>query len=411
MECSSLISGRCDAFVGVGGGRRLPPLFSSLLFTLFTRTVRAGCTNWRNTVPRTGVLPKQMLRESFENGYINGIGERYLNPASIDLPLSDEAYRLETIFLPLPGEKVRDLLKLVGATPHNFENPFEVGVSYLTRVKGEWHLPSKVYGYANPKSSTGRLGFFCRTVADNVDMYEALIGPGWSGETWVLMRPDYFPVLVSPGLAVSQMRLFDGKSFLDDLHTEFAMKESGLIFSHEGNKLSLKDTRRHADSFLLTLHVGDSMGWECPGTHKVLDMSKKDFYDPEDFFKPIRVRNGTYILRKGGFYILTTKERVMVPPHLSAELRAIDPRLGEFRSHAAGYIDPGWGYGKNGEERGRPITLEVIPHEDMLVRDGQTVARIRYEHMKEVPETVYDAAASNYTDQRGARLSKHFKQT
>lgn len=101
----------------------------------------------------------------------------------------------------------------------------------------------------------------------------------------------------------------------------------------------------------------------------------------------------------------------MVPPNLSAELRAIDPRLGEFRSHAAGYIDPGWGYGAEGEECGRPITLEVIPHEDMLVRNGQTVARIRYECMKEVPETIYDAAASNYTDQRAARLSKHFKKS
>ncbi len=360
---------------------------------------------------RTGVLPKQMLRELFTTGYITGIGEQYLNPASIDLPLSKEAYRLESIFLPLRGEKVRDLLPLVGATPHHFSNPLEVGVPYLIRVGGEWNLPSTVYGYANPKSSTGRNGFFCRTVADKVDMYEALVGPGWSGETWVLARPDYFPVLLAPGLAVSQMRFFDGKSFLDDLHTEFAIQQSGMLFDEQGRKLSLSDTRRHADSFLLTLRVGEAMGWECHGTRKVLDMSKKDFYDPDDFFKPIRVTDGRYILRKGGFYILTTKERVMVPPYLSAELRAMDPRLGEFRSHAAGYIDPGWGYGVAGEECARPITLEVIPQEDMLVRDGQTVARIRYEYMKEIPETVYDAAASNYTDQRTARLSKHFKRT
>jgi dCTP deaminase len=359
---------------------------------------------------RTGVLPKQMLRELFEKEYITGVHEKYLNPASIDLPLAREAYRIENIFLPLPGEDVRSLLKLVGATKHNFENPLAVGVPYLIRVEGEWNLPSTVYGYANPKSSTGRLGFFCRTLSDKVPMYEALIGPGWSGETWVLARPDYFPVLLKPGLAVSQIRLFDGKSFLDDLHTEFAVRESGLLFSTDGSKLPFEKTRRHADSFLLTLYVGDSTGYECPGTRKILDMSKSKFYEPEDFFRPIQVKNGTYILRKGGFYILTTKERVMVPPHLSAELRAIDPRLGEFRSHAAGYIDPGWGYGKEGEERGRPITLEVIPQEDMLVRDGQTIARIRYECMKEAPETIYDAASSNYTDQHAARLSKHFKQ-
>ena len=358
---------------------------------------------------KIGVLPKQMLRELCRTGHIDGIAAQYLNPASIDLPLSDEAYRLESIFLPQHHEKVRDLLPLVGATPHNLDNPLEVGVPYLVRIAGRWRLPSMVYGYANPKSSTGRNGFFCRIVADKVDMYEALVGPGWSGEVWVLARPDYFPILLSPGLAVSQMRFFDGKSFLDDLHAELAIAQTGLLFNNDGTKLSFSDTRRHADSFLLTLQVGEMMGWECRGTRKILDMNKKDFYEPDDFFKPLNVSGGKYILRKGCFYILTTQERVMVPPNLSAELRAIDIRLGEFRSHAAGYVDPGWGYGRSGEECGRPITLEVIPQEDMLVRDGQTVARIRYEYMKEVPETVYDAAASNYTDQHAARLSKHFK--
>ena len=98
----------------------------------------------------------------------------------------------------------------------------------------------------------------------------------------------------------------------------------------------------------------------------------------------------------------------MVSPNLSSELMAVDTRLGEFRSHAAGYIDPGWGYGVDGKECGRPITLEVIPQEDMLVRDGQSIARIQYEYMKERPETIYDSANSNYTDQHAAKLSKHF---
>lgn len=236
-----------------------------------------------------------MLRELCTTGFIEGVDEQYLSPASIDLPLADEAYRLESIFLPLAGEKVRDLLPLVGATPHYFSNPFEVGVPYLVRIAGKWKLPSMIYGYANPKSSTGRNGFFCRTVADNVDMYESLVGPGWSGEQWALMRPDYFPVLLAPGLAVSQMRFFDGKSFLDDLHTELAIERHGLLFDENGAKLALKDTRRHADSFLLTLQVGEGMGWECHGTRKVLDMSRKNHYEPRDFFIPIHVANGMKI--------------------------------------------------------------------------------------------------------------------
>ena len=49
---------------------------------------------------RTGVLPKQTLRELFDPHFIGAIDEKYLNPASIDLPLSAEAYRLVSAFLP-----------------------------------------------------------------------------------------------------------------------------------------------------------------------------------------------------------------------------------------------------------------------------------------------------------------------
>lgn len=358
---------------------------------------------------KIGVLPKQTLRELFTAGCIKGVAQDYLNPASIDLPLSDEAYRLETIFLPFGNEKVRNLLPFVGAERHDLRSTLEIGVPYLIRVAGDWKLPSTIYGYANPKSSTGRIGFFCRTVADGVDMYDALIGPGWSGEFWMLVRPDYMPVSIKSGQALSQLRLFNGKSFLDDLHTELAILQSGLLFAEDGRKLPLAETRRHDKTFILTIHVKGMIGWECWGTRKVLDMEKIGFYEPEDFFRPIHVSNGKYVLKKNCFYILTTKERIMVPPYLSSELRAIEPRLGEFRSHAAGYIDPGWGYGKDGEECGRPITLEVVPQEDTLIRDGQPIARLRYEEMVEIPEVVYDLAKSNYTNQWEARLSKHFK--
>jgi dCTP deaminase len=357
----------------------------------------------------TGVLPRQLLRELMATGYVSGVADSFLNPASIDMPLSEEAYRLESIFLPRSGEHVRTMLNEVGSWKHDLNNPLEVGVPYLIRLDGEWKLPSGVYGYANPKSSTGRLNLFCRIVADNVDMYDSL-PKGWEGEMWVLVRADSFPVKLSAGLAVSQLRLFDGKFFLDSLRMEIAVKKHGLIFTQNGSAFPPDELRAWQDSLIVTLAVGKKFGWECRGTHKPLDFGKIGEYNATDFFEPVTPSNGSFKLRKGGFYILSTKERIMVPPYLSAELRAIDPRLGEFRSHAAGYIDPGWGWGKNGESKGRPITLEVIPHEDMLVRDGQAIARIRYEHMKEIPDVSYEQAQSNYTNQEGPRLSKHFKE-
>lgn len=359
---------------------------------------------------KTGVLPMQTLKRLFQSGHIGGVDDRYINPASVDLPLSDEAYRLESTFLTLDGEKVRDIIPLVGGTKHDLRSPLEVGVSYLVKIAGAYELPANVYGYVNPKSSTGRTNLFCRVVADRVPLYDALITEGFTGEVWVLIRADSFPVLLSPGQAVSQLRLFNGKTFLDPLELNLAIKEHGLLFHPQSGKIGEQNVRRHADSLLLTLRVAPGeTGFECRGSGRVLDFSKLNHYNPLDFFSPIRVDSDRMTLRKGDFYILTTDERVMVPPSLSAELRAIDPRFGEFRSHAAGYIDPGWGYGKDGSACGRPITLEVTPHETMMVRHGQIIARIRYEAMKEVPDVSYDEAASNYTIQEGPKLSKHFK--
>ncbi len=365
---------------------------------------------------RTGVLPKQTLRELCSRGYIEDVGEGFLNPASIDLPLSPEAYRLEREFLVLPGRTVRSLLSEVGATSHDLTHPLEVGVPYLIRIGGKWRLPDRVFGYANPKSSIGRTFLLSRVLADNVPMYDALTGPGWAGELWVLVRPERFPVLVSPstpgtpGTPLSQVRLFDGTSFLDPLGMDMAIENPGLLFNSDG--VRLPKPHRHADSMFLSVLVGDAMGWECRGTNCVLDLSRRS-KNPASFFEPISMRDGAFDLRKGSAYILATAEHVMVPPELSAELRTIDPRFGDFRAHLAGYIDPGWGWGEDGKGCGRPITLEVMPHENLRLWPGQYVARVRYEHMKEPPDLPYDAAStSNYNvpgRARGPALAKYFE--
>ena len=355
----------------------------------------------------TGALPKEMLSELLGT-FVQDVASGFLNPASIDLPLSEEAYRLESIFLPKPGCTVRSMLEQIGYRPHDLSNPLEVGVAYLIRVGGSWSLPKSTYAYANPKSSSGRVNLFCRLICDGVTIYDHM-PEGFEGECWMLVRPDSFPIVLAPNLSVAQVRIFDGKSFLNEFDTAIAVKKFGLIFDSDGKKRDPKGLNTHADSIFLSLAVGEDFGYECRGSHKPLDFGRTDAHDPFDYFTPISAPNGTYTLRKGSFYILSTLERVMVPPYLSAELRPIDVRLGEFRSHAAGYIDPGWGFGENGEAHGRPITLEVIPHEDMTVHHGQTIARVRYERMKKPPSVSYDSAGSNYVLQSGPRLSKHFR--
>lgn len=360
---------------------------------------------------RTGVLPRQMLRNLMDTGYITGVDERFLNPASIDLPLSDEAYRIPCAFQLSEGEHVRTVLHSLQPQRHSLSDPLEVGQTYLIRIDGKWKLPGSVYGHANPKSSAGRVNLFARIMADNVNSYDTLFR-GWKNdEMWLLVRPDSFRILLHPGIAVSQLRLFDAPSFLDDLQMEVVADKTGLIYTKDKLlQVFYKQMRTSRAGVILTLAVGDDFGFEGCTTNEVIDFGKKGAFARDDnpFFRRIEPENGGFRLNKAGFYILSTNELVKVPTNLSAELRPIDPRLGEFRSHAAGYIDPGWGCGKDGKGRARPITLEVIPFEKMFVRHGQAIARMRYEHMKEKPDVPYDEAESHYTGQGGPTLSKHF---
>src|SRR6266853_2931828 len=71
----------------------------------------------RNVLRKEGILPAQEIRELIENGKILSaiaISEDQIQPASIDLRLSDRAYRVKASFLPsgdsLIGPKIRQLL-------------------------------------------------------------------------------------------------------------------------------------------------------------------------------------------------------------------------------------------------------------------------------------------------------------
>ena len=168
--------------------------------------------------------------------------------------------------------------------------------------------------------------------------------------------------------------------------------------------------RDNDNSIILTLDLADeNLGFEGIRSDDVLDLSKVNFYERNKFFKPIKKKGDYVYLKKGSFYILSTHEAVRVPPDLACEMVSMDERSGEFRSHYAGFIDPGWGWGKGGEGKGRPFTLEVRPFEDIIVRQGQPIAKIRFERMAETPEIIYDSMPSNYIKQSGPRLAKHFK--
>jgi dCTP deaminase len=94
----------------------------------------------------------------------------------------------------------------------------------------------------------------------------------------------------------------------------------------------------------------------------------------------------------------------------AAEMVPYDPTIGEFRIHYAGFFDPGFGYGVNGEISGTRAVLEVRSHEvPFIMEDGQVVASLVFEELLERPRTLYGEGIGSSYQRQGLKLSKHFK--
>lgn len=368
---------------------------------------------------KAGALPIQEIRELMGSGAVVNATEGCLNPASLDLTLSDEIYRVGGIFQPRAGERVRDLIEELGPFRHDLRLPLERGVVYIAKLNEEFALPSNVYGYCNPKSSTGRNDLHVRTLADGVSRYDAITPKGYQGPLWIAIVAKSIPVLLREGDRLSQVRFFTLDTRFDELELEMALSRDKLIWSPEGEPIKYHDMQSSDKDGSVILTV-DLSGWDYMGeknivgmtprkSNKVLDFSRQD-HDLWEYFEPLRLCKGVLLIGNGGFAILSGRECVRVPPHLACEMASMDDRNGEFRAHYAGFIDPGWGY-ENGNGKGRQLTLELRAFEDLILRPGQGIAKIKFERMRQVPEVAYDeVSTSNYCNQVGPRPSKHFSQ-
>ena len=127
------------------------------------------------------------------------------------------------------------------------------------------------------------------------------------------------------------------------------------------------------------------VGYKAKQHAPLIDLANVNHYEIGEFWEPI-FSTQKLILIPDDFYILVSKEKVSVRPDMAAEMVAYDPSIGEFRSHYAGFFDPGFGYDVN-QGRGTTAVLEVRSHEvPFLVEDGQVVGRLEFEYLLDIPE-------------------------
>ncbi|HVI31377.1 2'-deoxycytidine 5'-triphosphate deaminase [Phenylobacterium sp.] len=331
---------------------------------------------------RPGILPCQSIDALIDQGAIlteDRFDDDQVQPASLDLRLGARCWRVRASFLPRLGQTVAQ--RIADVAMHELDLTrgavLEKGCVYIAELQERLALPPGVSARANPKSSTGRVDVFVRLLSDGGPAFDDVV-EGYRGPTYIEIAPQTFSVLVRRGTRLNQLRLKRGDP--PRLRTEsVGVDLTGEVAGFRG--------RRHAP---------------------VVDLDHVDGHDPRLYWEPLIPQNGQLLLDPGEFYILASKEAVEIPVLEAAEMTPIDPSVGEFRVHYAGFFDPGFGTDEAHGKGSRGV-LEVRSHETpFILEDGQTVARLVYEPLTERPTRLYGDLGSHYQRQ-GLKLSKHFR--
>ncbi len=363
-----------------------------------------------------GVLPSQELARLIAQGSLTAgcdITPRQVQPASIDLRLGDVAYHVSSSFLPGSGRTVLDYVDRLHTqtVPLTHGAILQRGRVYIVPLLERVSLPPHISGRANPKSTTGRLDVFTRLITDNGTEFEN-VPAGYSGPLFAEIFPRTFSIRVRTGTTLNQLRLFQGNKSHQRLDLNKVHSETPVVFDETGQRHM---DRIEGDSVLFSVElrrIDDSrvVGYRARQDRPYIDFDNIDHYCVDAFWVVITApKNGFLILRPNEFYILASKERIVIPATYAAEMIAYDASLGEFRVHYAGFFDPGFGLGRPDQQGSRAV-LEVRSHEvPFLLEDGQTVGKLRYENLLAAPATLYGADIGSSYNHQGVTLSKHFR--
>lgn len=360
----------------------------------------------------SGLLPSQEIRALVAAGAIAGVepvGEDQIQPASLDLRLDAVAYRVRASFLPGSGATVLQRINEFGM--HRFDlgsgAVLEKGCVYIVPLMENLNLKGRLSGFANPKSSTGRLDVFTRLIADHGTVFDQ-VPAGYHGPLYAEISPRTFSIVVRRGSRLSQLRLRRGAADSGDGLLKRLQREVRIVDAAEG---AADIDQGIAVTVDLAQGIGNGIvGWRARRHTGLIDLALIDHYPVRDFWEPVRAdTNGAVVLNPGDFYILASKEAVTVPPDHAAEMRAYDTRVGEFRVHYAGFFDPGFGFAATGGTGSRAV-LEIRSFEvPFVLRDGQLVGRLVYERMTETPDKLYGIGIGSSYQRQSLALAKQFR--
>ena len=371
----------------------------------------------RSLPSHTGILPSQVIKELIRSKEIFALREvtpDQIQPASLDLRLGAKAHRVRASFLPGPERSVAETAAEFSLHEIDLSQGavLETGCVYIAQLEEQLALSGAIAGWANPKSSIGRLDVFVRLITDFATEFDR-VPAGYKGPLYAEISPQTFSILARRGSCLNQLRLGRGSPTTSDAKLRAVHEEIGLVGDRPGDKPGDKKVKKGALDLTVDLageRASGPVGFRAKRHTALVDIDRIGVYDPAEFWDPIPATpERRLILDPNEFYILASREPVKVPPDYAAEMAAYDTQVGEFRAHYAGFFDPGFGYQAGGGPGTRAV-LEVRSHKvPFFLEHGQIVGRLVYERMAAPPDQLYGEGIGSSYQTQGLALSKHFK--
>jgi len=302
-----------------------------------------------------------------------------IQPASLDLTLSNNCYRIKASFIP-NKIKISEVIKELSLSKIDLSQNtlLEKNCIYLCELNEKLNLPNNIMGKSNPKSTTGRLDIFTRVITENGKEYD-FINYKYKGKLYLEIIPQSFSIIIKKDTSLNQIRFFQGSNIKNkfiQINISVSIKKN-QVTAYKAKKIT-----------------------------SAIDLNKINFYKVSKYWEEIIPEDNYFIIERDEFYILRSKESIIVKNNQAAELEPFKDSFGNFRVHYAGFFDPGFGNSKSGT----PAVLELRAYDTpFIIRDGQLVGQLNYYEIDEIKKETYGLSIkSNYSNQN-LKLAKQFK--
>jgi dCTP deaminase len=373
--------------------------------------------------PSNTCLVSQDIRQKIAEHKIFGhskITEYQIQPASFEPRIGKEIHTIDTesgLFRPQCDETIKKTLLEMPARQRrkseiDIETGFELkkGFTYLLPLEERLQLESEEYIKSSPKSSFGRLFLKTRLLADFNPSFDEINSQYVKNEPlnlWLLVQPLAFNTIAYPGLSLNQLRFFDGDVAPVSRTNMLGKSGKHSLFYEKNEQGDLKPAKLIAtDGLQIHLdisgrHTRGIVGLRARQNPSPIDLKRFD-YDAEEFFEPLITHEHSIAIRKGEYYLFSSKEVIHMPSNLNAVLRDYSNVGLTGPLHFAGFIDNAF----TGD-----VVFEVRSDElsSMVLDDNMPISTLDVFKTK-IPDKLYGKnIGSHYQGQIGPKPSKVFK--